>query len=528
MTQGPETRLLATAPRQLPDALLRADAWPHPVRELRLVETHISWVFLTGDYAYKVKKPLDLGFLDFSTLERRQQACTEELRLNRRLAPDLYLAVVPIGIANGQLCTGAGGEPVEYAVRMRQFPDHALLADELAAGRLTAADLRELAGTIAAFHADLPPAPPTSPAGSPERVWAPLAQSLGQLAELGAGNCLDGGLPTLAAALRHRFEALVPLLEQRQACGMIRECHGDLHLGNLVRLDRGIAAFDALEFDAALRWTDVMAEVAFLLMDLCVRDRQDLAMVFLNEYLSRTGDYAGVRLLPLYLAYRALVRAKVMLLAPVADEPARASAAMLVNRLLRFAQQPSLQVRNPTLVLVCGASGTGKSWLSGRLAPWLPALHLRSDVERKRLAGLPALARSDSAVGGGLYAPAMSNATYQRLATLAAGLLQSGFHVIVDAAALTAARREQILHAAGPLPRRTALVWLEGPPALLAGRIDQRSTRGADPSEADRIVLEQQLRMLERPRDDEAAQVVRLDAASDPDPAALATRLVPR
>lgn len=516
------------APPGLPEALLRPDAWPHPVHGLRLVETHISWVFLTGDQAYKVKKPLDLGFLDFSTLERRRQACEEELRLNRRLAPDLYLDVVPIAVASGRLCVGASGEPVEYAVRMRQFPDHALLTDELSGGRLAEADLRELAVTIAAFHASLPPAPAASPAGRPEQVWAPIAQSLAQLAELGAGSDLPGGLAALSAALRARFDALLPQLAGRRAAGMIRECHGDLHLGNLVRLERGIAAFDALEFDPALRWTDVMAEVAFLLMDLCVRDRRDLAMTFLNAYLSRTGDHAGVVVLPFYLAYRALVRAKVALLAPAADGPAAASARQLASRLLEFALRPSLQAQAPALLLVCGPSGSGKSWLSGRLATRLPAVHLRSDVERKRLAGLPELACSGSATDAGLYTPALSAATYRRLASIAAGLLAAGFHVIVDAAALKAAQRELIIDAAGSPPGGTTLVWLDGTPTLLASRIDQRAARGDDPSEASRAVLAQQLRTLEPPRDGEATRVIRLNAATGSDPDALAARLALR
>ena len=528
MAKFPDNPSPSATPLRLPDALLCAEAWPHPVRGLRLVETHISWVFLTGDYAYKVKKPLDLGFLDFSTLERRRHACDEELRLNRRLAPDLYLAVIPIDVANGRLRAGGSGEPVEYAVRMRQFPDHALLADELAGGRLTAGDMRELACSIAVFHAGLPPTPAGSAAGRPEQVWAPIEQSLAQLAELGAGDSLEGGLPALSATLRRRLEALAPLLQQRATAGMIRECHGDLHLGNLVRLDRGIAAFDALEFDPALRWTDVMAEVAFLLMDLCVRDSQDLAMTFLNEYLSRTGDYTGAALLPLYLAYRALVRAKVTLLAPAADDRARSRAAAQVNQLLRFARNPSLQAQTPALVLVCGPSGTGKSWLSARLAPKLPAVHLRSDVERKRLAGLPALARSGSATDTGLYTPAQSDATYRHLASTAAGLLEAGFHVIVDAAALQAAQRERLIGAARPRPGGSVLVWLEGPAALLASRIDQRNARGSDPSEADRAVLEHQLRTLEPPHDGEAARVIRLDAATGLDVDALAARLALR
>lgn len=526
MAQPPENQSLASAPPSLPEALLCAEAWPHPVRRLRLVETHISWVFLTGDFAYKVKKPLDLGFLDFSTLERRRQACEEELRLNRRLAPELYLAVIPIGADGGRLHVGAGGEPVEYAVRMRQFPDQALLADELAAGRLTLDDMCELAGTIAAFHAGLPPTPADSEAGRPEQVWAPIAQSLAQLAELGVEDGPGSNLSALSTTMRQRFDALVPLLGQRRSAGMIRECHGDLHLGNLVRLEQGIAAFDALEFDAALRWTDVMAEVAFLLMDLCVRGRRDLAMTFLNEYLSRTGDYAGTALLPLYLAYRALVRAKVTLLAPTAGDRARTAAQLAT--LLHFAVHPSLQAENPALILICGASGTGKSWLSARLAPRLPAIHLRSDVERKRLAGLPALARSQSATGNGIYTAAWSEATYQHLASTATRLLEAGFHVIIDAAALSSAQRELLLRAARPAPGRAAIVWLEGPAGLLARRIDRRHDQGSDPSEANRAILEQQLRTLEPPGDREAGRVIRLDAGTETDPDALAARLALR
>ncbi|MCC5794802.1 MAG: AAA family ATPase [Chromatiales bacterium] len=500
--------------------LSRATAWPGNPAPARLVETHISWLLLAGDFAYKIKKPLDLGFLDFSQLEQRREACQEELRLNRRLAADIYLEVLPISGTPASPRPGDPSDPIEYAVAMRRFPDDAVLTIQLSDGKLSMEDCRQLGRDIAVFHDGL--APDLS-RGCPDSVWEPVADSLNMLAELGVPCSGSDGLDTLRSSLSRRYSGASGLLQQRQAAGRVRECHGDLHLGNLVRLPRGIVPFDALEFDPDLRWTDVMAEVAFLLMDLGVRERCDLAHAFLDGYLAQSGDFDGLPLLPLLLAARALVRAKVTLLAPDGTQPAARAAC---RKLLQFAARPALLPRQPQLLLVCGPSGTGKTWLARQLSAPLSAIHLRSDVERKRLAGLAEQASSHSAPGQGLYTTERSLATYERLARLAGIVLDAGFSVLVDAAALEAEQRAGLLEVAHAHGVPGTLVWLHGPEALLRQRISTRIAAGNDASEATLAVLIAQLSGLDPPCHDEAARVVSLDVSQRIDVPELVEKLL--
>jgi len=501
-------------------ALCRPDAFPHPTAGIRILETHISWVILTGDYAYKIKKPVALEFVDFSSAEVRVAACLEELRLNRRLAPELYVGVVPITGSRERPVIGGAGSPLEYAVQMREFPGDALGLKELEAGRLQAADLERLAETLADFHAGLPPAPPDSDWGTPARVAAPIHQTLAQLARLLEGTPRAARAASLRRVCEQQLAALAEVLVRRRREGAIRECHGDLHLGNLVHLERGLVPFDALEFDPALRWIDVISEVAFLVMDLCVRARADLAYTFLNRYLLQSGDYPGLALMPLYLRYRAAVRAKVTLLAQAQGATVDADAV----RLLDYAERP-LGEAQPQLIVTCGPSGSGKTWLARRIAPLLPALHLRSDVERKRLAGLPAQARTDSGLASGIYSAELTTRTYERLAALARVGLAAGFSVIVDATCLKRAQRDTLLGTAVPAGVRRQLLYLSGREALLRERVLARLVEGRDPSEADEVVLAAQLRQLEAPTAAEADSLLALDASEPIDPETVAQRL---
>ncbi len=514
VTENSVARLAAST--ALVRALCRPDAFPHPSDAIRVLETHISWVILTGAYAYKIKKPVALEFVDFSSAEVRIAACLEELRLNQRLAPELYLGVVPITGSRERPVVGGAGPPLEYAVQMREFPEDALGQRELEAGRLRAADLERLAGTLADFHAGLPPASPGTDWGTPERVAGPIRQTLAQLTALLEGTPRAAPARALTQLCERQLAALGEVLVRRRRSGAIRECHGDLHLGNLVHLERGLVPFDALEFDPALRWIDVISEVAFLVMDLCVRGRPDLAYSFLNRYLVQTGDYAGLPLMPLYLSYRAAVRAKVTLLATAQGAKAEAD----VGQLLDYAAHP-LGQDPPQLMVTCGASGSGKTWLARRIAPLIPALHLRSDVERKRLAGLPAEARTDSALGGGIYSAELTARTYERLAELARVGLGAGFSVIVDATCLKRAQRATLLGAGLPAGVTRRLVYLRGRESLLRERVLARLAEGHDASEANETVLAAQLRELEVPTADEADELLVVDAGLPIDPSAV-------
>ena len=423
-------------------ALRNPACYPHPAGPVELIETHISYVLLSGAYAYKIKKAVRLGFLDFSTLARRRMYCEEELRLNRRLAPELYLAVVAITGSRDAPRIAGDGEAIEYAVQMSRFAQDDLLDRQLAAGRLSPEEIDQVAEQLAGFHERAERASPGQRFGSPQAVWAPMAQNFAQLGERLSGAAHRTRLADLEAWSRQRFTEVADLVASRLRDGWIRECHGDLHLGNIVRTGAGLRLFDCIEFDPGLRWIDVLNEIAFLTMDLGGRGRADYAHRLLNHYLEALGDYRGLPLLAFYTVYRALVRAKVAAIRAGQEEPAgRLAALATCDQYLDCAGKAAVPGK-PRLLLMHGLSGSGKSWLAQQLLERLGALRIRSDVERKRLFGLPALARSDSAVGDGIYDTAATGATYDRLVELASQILAAGYPVVVDAANLRIWQRD--------------------------------------------------------------------------------------
>lgn len=473
-------------------ALLDAQAYPHPVSQLQLIETHISWVLLTGTYAYKIKKPLDLGFLDYSTLERREQACREELRLNRRLAPQLYLDVLPVTGSAAQPRMGGDGKVLDYAVKMRQFPQHCQLDRLLASGALQEHEIDDLALHLARFHARAPHAAADSAFGQPAAIWRSVAENFATLQPLRKAE-LRQALQSLQAWSRVEHQRLAPLMQQRLLQGQVREGHGDLHLGNLVRLDDRILAFDGIEFNPALRWLDVISDLAFTSMDLRRHGREDLAYRLLARYLESSGDYEALPLLRYYEVYRALVRAKVAYLGR-RGHTGRQRQVMdqALAAYVRLAAQRS-QAAKPALLLMHGLSGSGKTWLSSFLVQRLPALRVRSDVERKRLQGLPASQRSAAAPGAGLYQPEFSQRTYARLAQAAEQIIAAGEIAIVDAAFLRRADRQAFAALAQRLGVPLAIVSCMAPVPELQRRLREREQLGGDASDADARVLAQQL-----------------------------------
>ncbi len=486
--------------------MLEPSAYAHPVGELRLVETHISWILLTGAFAYKIKKPVSLGFLDFSTLEKRRQACEDELRLNRRYAPALYLEVVPVSNGQGKPRMNGTGVVFDYALRMREFPQADQADQQLAQGRLTPADMDALARLLAGFHAAAPRAPAAGPHGEPAAVHQAMRDNLNWLLAGKSGAVLRQ-LERLSDWSELRYAVLQPLMLLRKDAGFVREVHGDLHLANLVRLEGSIVPFDCIEFSAELRWVDVLNDLAFLVMDLQYRGRADLAYRLLNRYLEHSGDYAGVPLLPYYRVYRALVRAKVAkirrdgssgLARLQADGELRAYVALAA----RWTEAPQ-----PRLILMHGLSGSGKSWVSERLAAALPAIQMRSDVERKRLHGLAAHQASGSGVGSGIYTPADSAQAYARLVQLAEAALAGGETAIVDAAFLRRAQRAQFRALAARLGVPCVILACTAEAAELQRRVARRSGAG-EVSEADAPVLDYQRAHAEPLSGEEPAMVI--------------------
>ena len=491
----------------LPDSLLDPHAYPHPVRDLRMIETHISWVFLAGEHAYKVKKPLRLPFLDYSTLALREAACHEELRLNRRTAPELYLDVIPIG---GSPPSVEGGAPVvDWAVRMHRFPQQALFAAMADDGLLQPWQVDSLAEAIASFHGKVEVAASGTDFGSPAAVEADALRNFTEIAALSppagiaseALGVLRQWTVDAAAALRERLEA-------RKAAGFVRECHGDLHLGNVVLTASGPRPFDCIEFDPALRWTDVMSDVAFLFMDFAARGLPRLAYRFLDRYLERTGDFEGVRLLRFYAVYRAMVRAKVAYMRWAQATPEKADetlddATFHVELAARLAQ-----VEAPVMVLMHGPSASGKTGASQRVLESLGAIRIRSDIERWRL---PAAAPKP---GERMYVKSRIDATYARLGMLAATILDAGYPVVVDATFLSAARRARFHGLAASKGAALEILSCRAPMDVLRDRIELRMRKGHDASEADLSVLAEQVRGADALDGTEGQQATILDTTS--------------
>jgi aminoglycoside phosphotransferase family enzyme/predicted kinase len=481
-------------------ALRDPACYPHPVEgPITVIETHISCVFLTGTFAYKLKKAVDLGFVDFTTLEKRRFFCEEELRLNARLAPQLYLDVVPVTGEVGAPRLGAAGEPIDYAVRMREFPQETLADRMLARGRLRAEHIDALARCVARLHEVAAVADPAAGRAAMEAADRHVLENFAQLRALPPDLLQGENLEHSEQWARETQARVREPLAERARVGKVRECHGDLHLGNVVVLDGEPTPFDCIEFNAELRWIDVMNETAFLVMDLHSHERSDLAARFLNAYLEQGGDYEGLRVLLYYQVYRAMVRAKVGLMRaaqlPRESQEARALAERS-RRYLALARS-FLRPAPGFIVLAHGLSGSGKTTLTQPLLELTGAVRIRSDVERKRMHGLGAGQSARAGAGQGIYSRDASEALHQRLRVMTRTIVESGHRVIVDATFLRHADRQRFARLAAQLGVAFAIVDFSAEPPVLRSRVMARSERGGDASDADLAVLDYQLRTAE-------------------------------
>jgi len=499
--------------------LLRPAAYDHPVEVVHLVETHISWVLLTGAFAYKLKKPVDFGFLDFSTLAKRREYCEQELHLNRRLAPALYLDVVAITERDGQAVFVEAGadedgadesEIIEYAVKMRQFPQSAQLDNRLARGELTLAQMDAIADMVARFHREVAVAGGDTRWGSPVQVYAPVEENFRQIRQRPSVGNHRALLDELESWSRSSFTRLEAVFEQRKQHGFIRECHGDMHLRNMLWLDDEPLAFDCIEFNPSLRWIDVLSEVAFLVMDLQDREQPALAQRFLNHYLECTGDYAGLSVLSFYLVYRAMVRAKVDAIRAAQqgiDATEKAGAEREHLSYLRLAHAYT-QLADVRLIITRGMSASGKSTVSQQLMAFPGYIRIRSDVERKRLFDIDRHARAGAGIEAGIYSEKATRATYARLVELAAGVLAAGYSAIIDAAFLQPWQRQLFRQLATDSGVPYIILDVFASADSLRERIRQRS---GDVSDADLRVLEHQLGTTAPLDDNERDHVVPVD-----------------
>ena len=487
--------------QQLVNKLCSPGYFPH---KPKIQETHISWVLLTGHDAYKIKKSVDLGFLDFSTLEKRRFFCTEELRLNRRLAPEIYLDIVAIGGNPEEPVLGK--EPaIEYAVHMRRFSQSSLMGRMLARGLVTAGHIDRLASLIADFHSSLPGATKDSPYCATTEIEKEALENFAQLPQVLSESDDLAMLKTVREASMREYSACEPLFRQRAVAGYLRECHGDLHLGNIVILDDKPTPFDCIEFSPELRWIDVISEISFTVMDLLRRGKPHFAWRLLNAYLEITGDWSGVGVLRFYLAYRAMVRAKIAAIRAVQRGARKKSELKSCRSYLRLAHS-SLTRRRPAVVITQGLPGCGKSTFAQIALERLGAIRIRSDVERKRLFGLTALADSKALLDADIYSEDATRRTYARLRELARVILAAGLTVIVDAAFVLRSERDIFRALARELDVPFVIASVQTDAALLAERLALRSKRRNDPSEADLSVV-QKLQVVQEPLQDQESGV---------------------
>jgi aminoglycoside phosphotransferase family enzyme/predicted kinase len=494
-------------------ALTHGAVYAHPTTEITVLQTHISWVVLTGPYAYKIKKPVDLGFVDFSTLAKRHFFCQEELRLNRRLAPHLYLEVVAISGTPKHPRVDGEGAPIEYAVKMRQFSQDQLLSHLLPEGKVQGAHIDHLAQEVSAFHARIATADPESCFGTPEVIYHPVQDNFQHLFDALHDPVRQAHARTLETWCQRTFVARRADFVTRKRDGFVRECHGDLHLGNMILQDNAVVIFDCLEFNDTFRWIDVASDVAFLTMDLEDRGRPDLAHRFLNAYLEATGDYGLLQPLPFYLTYRATVRAKVAAirlgqgnLPPTEAEQVRQEFGSYLDLAERYTR-PS----RPRLFITHGVSGSGKSSGTQGVVEALGAIRLRSDVERKRLFGLAPLERSTGCGVFDLYTPDVTQRTYVQLEQQTARVVQAGFPAVVDATFLERAQRDVFRHLADKLGVPFMILEFRASDETLRRRVAHRYAQADDASEADLAVLHGQLAAREPLSPEEQAYTLTID-----------------
>lgn len=463
-------------------------SYSHRPQRVERVETHGAIVFLAGDDVLKIKRAVRYPYMDFSTPELRRRVCEREIELNRRFAPEIYQDVLAITREeDGRLQIDGNGAPVEWAVHMRRFPEDAVLARLAERGAITPTIIENLAETVVAMHRTAP-------------VDSRKAHSLAATADKLLHGLAAGGLPfdwrqigQLASALRHEIHRTRVLLRLRQKCGFVRRCHGDLHLGNIVLLDGRPVPFDALEFDEALATTDTLYDLAFLLMDLEHRRLRREANHLLNRYLQLTGDPCdlhGLRALPLFLSLRAAIRALVSAQRSTHVAPtdkargASQSGGFLELALAILSQSP------PRLIAIGGLSGTGKSTLAKHLAPMLGrapgAVHLRSDIERKRLAGVADAERLPVSH----YSATESGRVYAQLQRKARLALRAGQSVVVDGVFAQPFERADIEALARRLAVPFSGLWLSADPAILQERV---RTRSGDASDATPAIVQLQV-----------------------------------
>jgi len=434
----------------LPDyieAMLSPEAYPHPAGKVKLIQTHISYVFLAGDFVYKVKKPVDLGFLDFTTLEKRRHFCQQEVRLNRRLCHRMYLDVVPVSFVAGVVQVDAAGAVVDYAVKMRRLPDERMMPHLLRRDAVTGEMLASLAARIAEFHAAAEASDEIAAFGGLDTVLGNWRENFEQTEPYIGRTIARRQFEEIRAYVDDFSQREADLFAQRVGEGRVRDCHGDLR-AEAICFEDDVCIFDCIEFNERFRYSDVAADLAFLAMDLDSRGRRDLADELVGLYLAQAADPTLPLVLNFYRCYRAYVRGKVdgfQLDEPEVPDRQKAAARRRARSFFRLAHAYATQSIPGALMITVGPSGTGKSYLANALAGRVGAALYSSDVSRKRLLGIEPTEPHEEPIDAGIYSPELTERTYRRMLEEAQPHLERGRPVLLDATYL---RREQRAEAA--------------------------------------------------------------------------------
>ncbi|MGQ9678043.1 MAG: bifunctional aminoglycoside phosphotransferase/ATP-binding protein [bacterium] len=461
--------------------LLQPAFYGRAVERVRLIETHTSWIFIAGEFAYKVKKPVNFGFLDYTTLSARKFFCYEEVRLNRLLSPDLYLGVLPIGEKGGRLQLGESGRVIDYAVKMRALPQRAIMTERLNRGEVSFQQIDEIARRVAEFHRQAERGKEVAQYGSSETIKLNWDENFIQTLNF-RGKTISC---QMFSEIKQRVEKFISrsreLFRSRREGGFVRRCHGDLHSKNIFLTDR-VYIFDCIEFNPRFSCCDVASEVAFMAMDLDYYGCHDLANFFLERYLVYSRDGKFLNLLNFYRCYRAYVRGKVIsfqLNDPTINQRAKRAAEVTARRYFKLAARyAQLMEEKNWLLVVFGLPGVGKSYLAKRFAARRLAVHLLSDSIRKQLLGIPVDERRFDGFGKGIYTTDISLRTYEELLTRAEIFLEGKQNVILDATFVSPETRNRCRELARRLNVPVLFVWANCPEKTVGRRLMRRAYRG--------------------------------------------------
>lgn len=496
-------------------ALLQPTPYEQPTTTVSLLQTHISFIFLTDSHVYKIKKAVDFGFLDFTTLEKRRFYCFEELRLNRRLSPDIYLGVVELRRApDGNVAFNGSGEVIEYAVKMLRLPGERMMGRLLEEHRVTPADIRAIALQVARFHGDAARSPEIDRFGTVEMIRANWNENLRQVRPYIDRTISPAAFSQIEALMATQLEERGPLINSRITGGFIRECDGDLHSENIC-LDSRVHIFDCIEFNEKFRYSDTAADVAFLLMDLENHGQRQLAELFLAEYGAASNDSAIVEAVQLYLPVRAFIRGKVesfRLDDPAISAAEKQAAAARAGRFFRLAHGYVLRAKLPrSLFITCAPTGCGKSALAGELSLMLGIAHVATDIERKRLAGIPSTERGEN-----IYTREWHQRTYDRVAELARERLAGNESVLVDGTFCRKNDRDRFAALARESGSRLVILRLNCPPEVVRQRLAARQQEQAAVSDGTWEVYQHQVATMVEPTAAEGV-LLQLDATLPPE-----------